>query len=470
MARITPQTARLLADERIRAGLNRVSERDALIRQMLAQSEATGDASPETAIGAALMMARPRTVSPAAPAPMQPGVPFVAPKPTAEMLPTQMAQMAAQPQPQELPVAPQRPAPRSSRYRPMLNAALADIAAAQDAMAGQKPDKMAQIRIETLRSKAQQLQDLVQAEEGPEAEIPEEMRAAMEGRQARLTRREELLAEAKARSPFEALLAAGAAGAQGRRGETDIEAITRILQAGFGSYGQARRAGEEGAEGIAEARDQAMIDRYNMQERAREAALARARDIQGMGRETREEAIREVRLPTQLRGEEAGTALAEFNLREAPVEAASVRALRAAQAAYYRDRPDRAGSKVDVEGRQNRDELDKANADYEAARAEYNLAIRDINKSKNAGDLTPEEKINQIDSEVKTKFLQAEARLKALSRAYERTGQKSPYFSGQPQGAAASNSPPVAGARLAPDGKYYVPDPKRPGKYKQVVY
>jgi hypothetical protein len=200
----------------------------------------------------------------------------------------------------------------------------------------------------------------------------------------------------------------------------------------------------------------------------------RARDIQGMGRETREEAIREVRLPTQLRWEEAGTALAEFRATDAPVEAASQRALRAAQAAYYRDRPDRAGSKVDVEGRQNRDELDKANADYEAARAEYNLAIRDINKSKNAGDLTPEEKINQIDSEVKTKFLQAEARLKALSRAYERTGQKSPYFSGQPQGAAPTRTatqagaPPVPGARLAPDGKYYVPDPKRPGKYLQV--
>ena len=341
MARITPQTARLLADELIKAGRARVNDRDSLIQSLLARSEATGDAAPETAIGAALMAAQPRTLTPAATAPMQPGVPFVAPKPTAEMLPAQMpaqmaAQMAAQPQPQELPVAPQRPAPRSSRYRPMLNAALADIAAAQDAMAGQKPDKMAQIRIETLRSKAQQLQDLVQAEESPEAEIPEEMRAAMEGRQARLARREELLGEAKARAPFAALLAAGAAGAQGRRGETDVEAITRILQAGFGGYDQSRRGFEEGTENIAEARDQAMIDRYNMQEKAREAAVQRARDIVGMGRAAREEAVADVRLPTQLRGEEAGTALAEFNLSDAPVEAASVRKLRADQGKYYR--------------------------------------------------------------------------------------------------------------------------------------
>jgi hypothetical protein len=324
MARITPQTARLLADELIKAGRARVNDRDSLIQSLLARSAATGDATPETAIGAALMAAQPSTLTPAATA--KPGVPFVAPKSTVQELPVAAAQMAAQPQPQELPVAPQRPAPRSSRYRPMLNAALADIAAAQDAMAGQKPDKMAQIRIETLRSKAQQLQDLVQAEEGPEAEIPEEMRAAMEGRQARLTRREELLAEQKARSPFAALLAAGAAGAQGRRGETDVEAITRILQAGFGGYDQSRRGFEEGTENIAEARDQAMIDRYNMQEKAREAALQRARDIVGMGRAAREEAVTEVRLPTQLSAEQAAADEAVTKAKFAPErEAAGIR-------------------------------------------------------------------------------------------------------------------------------------------------
>jgi hypothetical protein len=375
--------------------------------------------------------------------------------------------LPAQPQEQELPVAPQRAA-RPSRYQPELDRVMANIAVAEQAMAGQKPSLTDQIGLNTLKQQADRLGALARAEQSPEAEIPEEMRAAMEGRQARLTRREELLAEAKARSPFEALIAGGAALAQGRRGERFTEALTRGLQAGIMDYGRARRANEEGAESVAEARDQAMIDRYNMQERAREAALARARDIQGMSEKAREEAVRDVRLPTQIRGEEAGTALAEFKAKNAPAEAAAEQALKAAQAAYYRDRPDRAGSKVDVEGRQNRDELDKANADYEEARAEYNLAIRDVNKSKNAGDLTPEEKIDQIDSGVKTKFLQAEARLKALSRAYERTGQKSPYFSGQPQRTAASNSPPVPGARLAPDGKYYVPDPKRPGKYLQV--
>jgi hypothetical protein len=275
MARITPQTARLLADEMIKAGRAPVSQRDSLIRTLLARSEASGDAAPETAIGAALMMAQPRTVTPAAPAPMQPGVPFVAPKPTAEMLPTQMAQMAAQPQAQELPVAPQRAA-RPSRFRQGLDSSLREMSALEERIdqaraSGQKVPLPDEARLDALRQRAGILQDYVKAEES--AEIPEEVRAALEGRQARLTRREELLAEAKTRSPWEALLAGGAALAQGRRGERGTEALARGLQAGLQEYGRARRAGEEGAEQIAEARDQVVMDRFNMLDKARADAV-----------------------------------------------------------------------------------------------------------------------------------------------------------------------------------------------------
>jgi hypothetical protein len=35
-------------------------------------------------------------------------------------------------------------------------------------------------------------------------------------------------------------------------------------------------------------------------------------------------------------------------------------------------------------------------------------------------------------------------------------------------GGGGGGAPPVAGARKASDGNYYVPDPKRPGKYLQV--
>jgi hypothetical protein len=304
---------------------------------------------------------------------MQTGIPMFAPKPTAEMLP--------QPQEQELPVAeaPQRAA-RPSRYQPELDRVMANIAVAEQAMVGQQPNVTDQIRLGGLKQQAERLGALVRAEQSPEAEIPEEMRAAMEGRQARLTRREELLAEAKARSPFEALLAAGAAGAQGRRGETDIEAITRVLQAGFGSYGQARRAGEEGAEGIAEARDQAMIDRYNMQERAREAARQRALEIMGIGEKAEDRAVRDVRLPMQIRGEEAGTTLAEFKAANAPAEFALDTAYKKAQIgelgsrAGERKREMTANQEYNAEqnfiaaDEKMREALEEYSADYEQAK------------------------------------------------------------------------------------------------------
>ena len=35
-------------------------------------------------------------------------------------------------------------------------------------------------------------------------------------------------------------------------------------------------------------------------------------------------------------------------------------------------------------------------------------------------------------------------------------------------GGGAGGNPPVPGARKADDGNWYVPDPKRPGKYLKV--
>ncbi len=368
MARMDIRKARALAEQMIMSGQNKGKSLEDLVRQIVVESEG----APDTAIGNALVVV-PQRLTPATPAPMQTGIPMFAPKPTAEMLP--------QPQEQELPVAeaPQRAA-RPSRYQPELDRVMANIAVAEQAMVGQQPNVTDQIRLGGLKQQAERLGALVRAEQSPEAEIPEEMRAAMEGRQARLTRREELLAEAKARSPFEALLAAGAAGAQGRRGETDIEAITRVLQAGFGSYGQARRAGEEGAEGIAEARDQAMIDRYNMQERAREAARQRALEIMGIGEKAEDRAVRDVRLPMQIRGEEAGTTLAEFKAANAPAEFALDTAYKKAQIgelgsrAGERKREMTANQEYNAEqnfiaaDEKMREALEEYSADYEQAK------------------------------------------------------------------------------------------------------
>jgi hypothetical protein len=378
MAQMDIRKARALAEQMIMSGQNDGLTREDLVQQIIAKAEGAG--APGTAIGAALV---PVTVNPANPAPMQPGVPLRAPKPTTEMVP--------QPQEQELPVAPQRAA-RPSRYQPELDRVMANIAVAEQAMAGKQPNVTDRIRLGELKRQAEVLGALARAEQSPEAEIPEEMRAAMEGRQARLARREELLAEQKARSPFAALLAAGAAGAQGRRGETDVEAITRILQAGFGGYDQSRRGFEEGTENIAEARDQAMIDRYNMQEKAREAAVQRARDIVGMGREARDEAIKEVRLPTQIGAEETAAELAKLNLENAPEMAKLERLLAIARIENERrgNRGGLGGGKEPAGLNDYRDQMSKAlntysdlQAEYESARADPDSLPADVAKLRN---------------------------------------------------------------------------------------
>jgi hypothetical protein len=416
MAAMDMRRARAIAEQKIKSGQNRGLGLEDLVQQIIAESAGAG--APGTAIGAALV---PVTVNPANPAPMQPGVPLIGPKPTTEMVP--------QPQEQELPVAPQRAA-RPSRYQPELDRVMANIAVAEQAMAGKQPNVTDQIRLGGLKQQAERLGALVRAEQSPEAEIPEEMRAALEGRQARLARREELLGEQQARSPFAALLAAGAAGAQGRRGETDVEAITRILQAGFGGYDQSRRGFEEGTEKIAEARDQAMIDRYNMQMQAQELARQRALEIMGIGEKAEDRAVRDVRLPTQLATEAAQADLAKFKAESAPRELEAELGLKGAQASYYRDgREGRGGAKVDVEARADRDELDDAAADYESARTIYNEALRE---NKMMASMVP--------AEVKSAFLASKAKLEQRSKSFARRYGASPYIGGQAQGAAPTRT------------------------------
>jgi len=431
MARITPETARLLADELIRAGRARVSDRDSLIQRLLAQSEATGDAAPEGAIASAMMIPQPRTVTPATPAPMQPGVPLVAPKPVAE------APVEAVEQPVQ-----QRPAPRPSRYRPLLDGTLRDLSALEEDIsqaqaAGQQVPVTDQARLRGLRQRASTLQQYVQAEEG--AEIPEEAQAAIEGQQARLARREELLAEDKSRAPWEALLAGGAAMAQGRRGENFAEALTRGLQAGLQNYGQARRANIEGTESIGEARDQAILNRYNILEKARADAVAAVRSGQDVDEQTlrlaslnRKDMLEEATAPFVVGKAKSEASKAETEARYAPEEAQSTIRLRNAQSAYYRGEGRQtggSGSKADVEGRADRDELDDAAAEYEGARAAYNAALRENGM-----------KASMVPPELTNAMLSARAKLEARSRAFKRRYGSSPYIGAEPQRATPSKT------------------------------
>jgi len=419
MAAMDIEKARALAEQMIRTGQNKGRSLEDLVRQIVTESAG----APQTATGAGLMIAPPpRTVTPATPAPMQPGVPLVAPKPTAQTTP--------QPEPQPQAEAPQRAAPRPSELRPVLEGTLARIGALQGeirqaAANKQPPDIMAQVEMRALKDRAQQLQARVQAEEG--ASVPEELRSALEGRQARLARREELLAQDKSRSPWEALLAGGAAMAQGRRGENFGEALSRGLQTGLQEYGRSRRANEQGVEGVAEAREQAMIDRYTMQEKAREAAAARVASAQGMEREAIDAAVRDEEIPLRLRKGKAEVGTAEFNLQNAPAAAALERRIAEARIRDL-DREDRGGGgKADVEGRQDRNELDKVAAEYEGARAAYNEALRQNGM-----------KASAVPAEINSAYLSSRAKLESLSRTFARRYGSSPYIGAKPQRATST--------------------------------
>ena len=339
MAAMNYEMARAAAEKLIQAGRAKGLTREALISQIIAESRAAGGA-PQPATGAGLMIApQPVVLSPGVRA--VEGVPFTAPKSTAP----------AQPQAEAMPaqgVAP-RPASRPSRYQPELDRVMTNLGVAKKAMSdavasGKKPNVADQIRLDAMQETADRLGALARAEGSPDAEIPEEMRAAFEGRQARLARREELLAEAKARSPWEALLAGGAALTQRRPGERGTEAVTRSLQAGIQQYLRSRREGEEGIESIAEARDQALMDRYNMREQAVANARQRALEMMGIGDTARERAVANLRLPTQIETEQAGAELAKLNLKNAPEAFKTEQDVRKATANYYNNFAGRRGT------------------------------------------------------------------------------------------------------------------------------
>jgi hypothetical protein len=443
MAAMDMRRARAIAEQKIKSGQNRGLGLEDLVQQIIAESAG----APDTAIGNALVVV-PQRLTPATPAPMQTGIPMFAPKPTTEMLP--------QPQEQELPVAeaPQRAAPRRSQFRPMLEAYEGRIAALQDEMRKaaenkQPPDVINQARLRSLQDQAGQFRLFAEAEEG--AAVPEEVQAALANRQERLARREELLAEAKARSPWEALLAGGAALAQGRRGERDTEALARGLQAGLQQYGSARRANEEGIEQLGEARDQVVMDRYNALEKARTDARA----MVNAGMDVSEKTLRIAGLNDK---QIENAALLPSNIekgkadaKKATIEAESAQAIinseiekNYASAAYARGQGRQADSdKVDVEKRMAGQALQALADDYDAAAAVYNASLRENGMM-----------ASMVPAEVKSAFLAAQAKLKSRSSSYARTYGSSPFIQNErPRATSKTTAAPSGVINLGEIGK-----------------
>jgi hypothetical protein len=436
MAAMSYEMARAAAEKLIQSGRANGLTREALISQIIAGAPAAGEA-PQGAIASALMP-QPRVLTAATPAQMQPE-PLVAPKPVAPAQPQAEAMPAQEAEPQ-----PAAATPRPSRFRPMLEAAKAQLVEMQTAMSGaaanKQPVSMAdKVRFDTQKDVVRELEQRALAEEG--AAAPEEMLAALAKREERLGRREELLQESKSRSPWEALLAGGAAMAQGRRGENFGEALSRGLQTGLQDYGRSRRENIAGVEALGEARDETALKRYELTEKAREGA-SNLIDTQSamqqraitMRNNLLKSGVDAATADATVKNALANAELAEFKAKSAPEQLAMERALNAAriEEANRRD-----GPKVDVERRAYEAKLEDAVGDFKEADAEYKAALEYAGGDPKA----------IADPKVVSNRLAKQARALQTSAAFFRRYKETPYpFGGAAMGRKAAAKPAAAKA------------------------
>ena len=424
-----------------------------------------------------------RVLTPSSPAPMQVAR-LAAPKPTADIVPgagtdafrraqqvrertdrgpTPVAEMrtgAPAPAPETAPAAPVREAspvasalaaagtsPKAqytSRFRPQLEQAQAELEQLKSTIppGAETPAELAS-RITNLSGVVSRLQGIVAAEEG--AVVDADRAALLERQTARLGREEELVEKARKRAPFDALIAGGAALAGARPGENFASALARGLQAGSEKYTGARDAREASLRGIEEKRDTYTLQKIDAIQAARDKAIAlqdagvqlskdeyalanlRNEDIVKLA--TREDVISEAK-------SKASKAETEALLAPETIRTENDRA--AAQAAYYRLGGRSAGVGVG------------------------NMTANQVETK--IGNLNKERRGLMIKLNSPTTVGAEKAAVKlAIAYIDEELG----GLRGRRPAAPAASGAPVP--RVAPNGRSYIPDPDRPGKYLEIV-
>lgn len=353
MAGIDYETAKRLAKQIIAAGNSEGVPFEQLVKNIMRQPEPGQGTSPDGAIASALMFQPPQMVTPAAPAPVRPGVQLAAPKPTAQLTPgaggplelpedvrrqTMAQEAAAAPQavavPEEVTVETVAGAPREgvrpSRYRQLLAETLSELGNREKLIQqaqneGREVPITEQARIRALTDRANALKGYVQAEES--AMLPEEMQTALTRQEERLARQEERIKEEKRLSPWDALAQASFAMGQGRKGERFTEALNRGLQAGLQTYSQAKNESAENLEAVGAKRDEIALKRYDLIQKARDDAVGMIKsgmtmdkDILALSKMRNEDILQTALMPITLRKGEAEAGLAEFELQMAPQE------------------------------------------------------------------------------------------------------------------------------------------------------
>jgi hypothetical protein len=495
---MTPQQARMAA-MRLRAQKPELQSVpvDDLIAQIMASE---GAATPGAGVGG-LANLFPTKLSPASPAPMQPAR-LEAPKPTAMIVPNaarsgpampvgaaprsanppladwqkeHLARMEAglaMPEGQAAPMAVAESAPPavaeapakpkgSSRFRTMLEQKEAELEQLKASVprTGEIPPELT-IGLDVLSREVTQLKGLVAAEEG--AAVDPERAAILERQTKRLGREEELVEQARKRAPFDALIAGGSALAGARPGESFASALARGLQVGSQAYRGALDAREASLRNIEERRDAFALQNIDAVQKARDEAIALQNAGRAMTKEqmelagmTREDAESLALAPFRKRAAEAQTKIAEtealYGPRKAEADLESTAAL-----TDFRRRPPapRGGSSGPKDMTDNQRRTKIGNLRKERRALAIDLSDRTVLPSqKEAIRLA----IRNIDEEL--------AELGSGNAA-----PAAPFGPvKQAPAKAAPAKPPVAGAKQAANGRWYVPDPKRPGKYLEVT-
>ena len=476
------------------------------VEDLISQIMATEGAEAPGAGGGLANLFPPKTLTPSSPAPMM-AARLAAPKPTANIvpgtdvnafrraqqvrertdrgpapddraaanarvqsliadLPTSMAASAPEAAPAASPVASalaaaEAPAKATykSRFRPLLEQAEADLQRMNEQVAlaltpDGKPDPELSYNLKLKSGEVSRLKGMVAAEEG--AAVDADRAALLERQAARLGREEELVDKARKRAPFDALIAGGAALAAAKPGENFASALARGLQAGSEKYTGARDAREAALRGIEEKRDTFETQRMDALESARNKAIELANAGVAL---TKEEAAL-----INLKGEGS---LAE-TLRPLKISAAESEAKTAQVAADYAERM--AQADLAYKNAQTVDALRPpapktgGSAGTKPSATVYNAISSQVNLLRKA--------INDpfVSKADKTTYrAQLAQKLTELAYYGRLLGIGAPAPAAPAKAAPAKATPPVKGARLAPDGKYYVPDPKRQGKWLQVT-
>lgn len=327
---------------------------------------------PQGALANAMMAVPPKMVTPASPAPMQPGIPLQAPKPTAaqipqrQLLPDDVRQMAvreAAPPPEAAPApveeAPARaPAPQRRAYSSPLRGALSAAekelesmnGAAEAVLAtGQKLPPEAQMQLEMARRKVAQYRAEVQAEEG--AELPQEIVDVLARKEERLKGEGERISKAEKDASANALIKAGLALMNPRRGANALAAISEGLGEGLESYDTAKAAAAERRARLGQSQDDIVLQRYDALTKAREAARAAAARGQQMDKDnlalmgaSNQVLFDKATMDTKIEREGLETDLKRIQKEYAPAEYESQIGLRGAQKKYYEEGGGRGGS------------------------------------------------------------------------------------------------------------------------------